>query len=85
LFDRNSRGIFTNMPTIDLTDDELAALTAAAREVIAEDHYPRAPRLASLRSALAKLDPGSVPRAAVVRPPLPVGPARNRGGRRARR
>ena len=30
------------MPTIDLTDDELAAVTAAIRDVIEDDRYPRA-------------------------------------------
>ena len=38
------------MPTIDLTDDELAAVTAAIRRLIDEDRFPHAPR-----SALAKL------------------------------
>ena len=33
------------MPTIDLTDDELAAVTAAIRRLIYEDRFPHAPRL----------------------------------------
>jgi hypothetical protein len=41
----------------DLTDDERAALVAAARKVIADDKFPRSPRLDALQSALAKLDP----------------------------
>jgi hypothetical protein len=45
------------MPTIDLTDAEHAAVTAAIRRAIEDDGIPRAPRLDSLRSALAKLDP----------------------------
>jgi hypothetical protein len=47
------------MTTIDLTDDEMAALTAAVRLLIADDRYPRAPHLAPLRSrvALTNLDP----------------------------
>ena len=45
------------MPTIDLTDDELAAVTAAIRRAIETDRFPRAPRLDPLRSALAKLEP----------------------------
>lgn len=33
------------MPTIDLPDDELAAVIAALRGLIEGDRYPRAPRL----------------------------------------
>ena len=44
------------MPTIDLTGDEHAAVTAAIRRLIDEDRFPHAPRLDPLRSALAKLD-----------------------------
>jgi hypothetical protein len=44
------------MPTIDLPDDELAAVTAAIRRTIAGDRYPHAPRLDPLRAALARLD-----------------------------
>ena len=50
------------MPTINLTDDELAALTAAIRSVIDEDRFPPAPRLDALHSALAKLDPATAPK-----------------------
>jgi uncharacterized membrane protein YccC len=42
------------MPTIDLTDDELAAVTAAIRRLIDEDRFPHAPRLDPLRSRLRK-------------------------------
>jgi hypothetical protein len=45
------------MPTIDLTDDEHAAVAELIRRAIEEDRFPRAPRLDPLRSALAKLDP----------------------------
>ena len=44
------------MPTINLTDDELAAVTAAIRRLVEEDKFPHAPRLDPLRAALAKLD-----------------------------
>jgi hypothetical protein len=54
------------MPTIDLTDAELAALVALLRSAIEEDRFPRALRLEPLRSALAKLDLA----AAALQPPL---------------
>ena len=49
------------MPTIDLPDDELAAVTAAIRGVIAGDRYPHAPRLDPLRAALARLEAATEP------------------------
>jgi hypothetical protein len=49
------------VPTIDLTDDEHAAVTAAIRRAIETDGFPRAPRLDPVRSALAKLDPATTP------------------------
>jgi hypothetical protein len=47
------------MPTIDLPDDELAAVTAAIRGVIEGDRFPHAPRLDPLRAALARLEAGT--------------------------
>jgi len=44
------------VPTIDFTDDELAAVTAAVRRAIEGDRYPHAPRLDPLRAAQARLD-----------------------------
>jgi hypothetical protein len=44
------------VPTIDLPDDELGAVTAAIRRVIEDDRYPHAPRLDPLRAALARLE-----------------------------
>ena len=49
------------MPTIDLPDDELAAVTTAIRGVIEDDRYPHAPRLDPLRAALARLEGASKP------------------------
>jgi hypothetical protein len=67
----------------DLTDEERAAVVAALREKIDNDRYPRSPRLAPLRAALAKLDPSSAPRLPPEpKPPLPQAPPRARGGRR---
>jgi hypothetical protein len=54
------------VPTIDLPDDELAAVTAAIRAVIEGDRYPHAPRLDPLRAALARLEAAAEPKA----PPL---------------
>lgn len=54
--------IFRLMPTIELTEDERAALAAFLREAIAADRFPLAPRLRLLKSALEKIDP---------RPPRP--------------
>jgi hypothetical protein len=51
------------MPTIDLTDEEHAAVTAAIRRAIETDRFPRAPRLDPLRSALTKLEPTNAPKA----------------------
>jgi hypothetical protein len=47
------------MPTIDLTDMELAALAALLRRAFEQDRFPLAPRLDPLCSALAKLDPAA--------------------------
>ena len=55
------------MPTIDLIGAERAAVTAVIKRAIEEDHFPNAPRLDPLRSALAKLDPAAA--AALRRPP----------------
>jgi hypothetical protein len=49
------------MPTIDLTDNELAAVIAALRQVIDDDGYRHSPRLLPFKSLLAKLDPTSAP------------------------
>jgi hypothetical protein len=49
------------VPTINLTDDELAAVTAAIRRTIEDDRFPRAPRLDPLRAALGKFDAASEP------------------------
>jgi hypothetical protein len=56
------------MPTIDLSDEEHAAVTAAVRRAIEEDRFPRAPRLDPFCSTLAKLE------AAVPEPQPPKAP-----------
>jgi hypothetical protein len=49
------------VPTIYLSDEENAAVTAAIRRAVEGDKFPRAPRLDLLRSALAKLDNAAAP------------------------
>jgi hypothetical protein len=70
------------MPTIDLTDDEHAAVTAAIRCLNDEDRFPHAPRFVPLRSALAKLD--AAPKLAPD-PPLPNTTPPTQGRKPARR
>jgi hypothetical protein len=41
------------MPSIDLTDEELAGVTAAIKRAVENDRFPLAPRLGPLRSATA--------------------------------
>jgi hypothetical protein len=45
------------MPTLDLTEDEKAALVAHLRHALEYDPFPFAPRLDPLKAILAKLDP----------------------------
>jgi hypothetical protein len=52
-------GRLLRVPTINLDDDELAAVIAVLRRFIEEDRFPRAPRLDPLRAALAKLEAAS--------------------------
>jgi hypothetical protein len=42
--------------TLDLNDDEAAALARLLRRTIDDDRYPMSPRLAPLRAILAKLN-----------------------------
>jgi len=69
----------------DLTDDEREAVIAAIKEKLDRDRYPLSPRLAPLRTALAKLDPASAPRVLKDRPALPEAPPWARSGKRVRR
>ena len=76
------------MPTIDLTDPELAAVTAAIRRAIETDRFPRAPRLDPLRSALAKLEPATAPKpilGQIDRSVPPQAPPPAKADKRARR
>jgi hypothetical protein len=64
--------------TLDLTDDEAAALARLLRRTIADDPFPLSPRLSLLRAILEKLEP-SKPR------PEPPPPLKAYDAPRARR
>ena len=51
------RYYFYIVPTINFTEDEHAAVTAAVRRTMDEDRYPHSPRLAPLRAALGEARP----------------------------
>jgi hypothetical protein len=57
------------VPTIDLSDDELAAVTAAIRRLIEDDKFPHAPRLDPLRAALARMEAAAAELTAQAPPP----------------
>ena len=67
------------VPTISLTDDELAAVTAAIRRAIEDDRFPHAPRLDPLRAALGKFDAATEPE------PTPKAAPPAKADKRARR
>jgi hypothetical protein len=66
------------VPTINLTNGELAAVTAAIRRAIEDDRFPHAPRLDPLRAALGKFD------AAAPEPAPPKAPPPAKADKRAR-
>jgi hypothetical protein len=57
------------VPTINLTDDELAAVAATVQRAVEDDKFPHAPRLDPLRAALGKLQAESPPTAPPKAPP----------------
>jgi hypothetical protein len=82
------------VPTINLTDAELAAVTAAIRRTIEDDKFPHAPWLVPMRTAMAKLDEAvmltgeteAMARAMAPRPtPLPKAPPPAKADKRTRR
>ena len=62
------------MPSVDLSDDDKAALVALVRETIAADRFPLSPRIRQLRVILDKLEPAP-PRPMPLPPPKPAGEA----------
>jgi hypothetical protein len=67
------------VPTINLTNDELAVVTATIRRAIEDDRFPHAPRLDPLRAALGKVDAAREPA------PHPKAPPPAKADKRARR
>lgn len=68
--------------TLDLTDDEAAALARYPRQKLDDERFPVAPRLDPLKAILAKLDPPA-PRPEPLLPLKPgLGPIVRRGKRR---
>jgi hypothetical protein len=72
-----------SITTLDLTDEETAALTKHLRQAIDYARYPLVPRLDPLKSVLAKLDPPK-PRPEPL-PPLKAGMGPSHGQSRRRR
>ena len=69
------------MPTINLTDDELVAVTATVRRAIENDRFPHAPRLDPLRAALGKFEAAPAPTSLAKAPP-PAKADKRRGDNR---
>ena len=65
------------MPTIDLTNEERAALVAYVLDKLREEKFPHALRLNPVRSALAKLNVASATKPIDERTPLSETPMRN--------
>jgi hypothetical protein len=64
----------------ELTEDERQAVCKLLRNAIDADRYRLSERVRTWKSALAKLDPGSM--RPEPKPPQPAGPTRTRGGGR---
>jgi hypothetical protein len=60
------------MSTLDLDDDDKAALIELLKETIAADRFPLSPRIRKLRAILAKLEPAP-PRPDPYPAPKPIG------------
>jgi hypothetical protein len=69
--------------TLDLTDDETAALARLLRNTIDEARFPLSPRLVPLKAILVKLEPQQARPA--LPPPLKAYDAPSGAGRRRRR
>jgi hypothetical protein len=83
LVEQMSADYIRAVPTINLTDDELAAVTAAIRRAIETDRFLRAPRLDSAALGAGEAWTGDGPKANPA-PEGPVGGAAPRVGRQGR-
>ena len=70
------------MPTISLTDDELAAVAAAIRGLVEADRYPLSPRLDPLRAALGKWNAAAQEPTSLSKAPPPAQADKRRGDNR---
>src|SRR5690348_2307392 len=55
--------VYLGVMTLDLSDDEAAALTRLLTNTIDADHYPLSPRIQTLKAILGKIRPEPGPRA----------------------
>jgi len=81
---RESRGDhhISGMPTLDLTDEEAAALIRELADITWSDRYPLSPRIKTLNAILAKLRPQPVRPAASPEPRVYEPPSKGRYRRR---
>jgi hypothetical protein len=70
--------------TLDLTDEEAAALTGELHNIVENDRYPFSPRIRTLKGILAKLRPEParepLPPPKVYEPPRATTARRHRAG-----
>jgi hypothetical protein len=65
----SDRGRYISHMPDNLSPEERGAVVKLLRETIAADNYPLSPRVRTLKSALAKLDPATSPSAQPIPPP----------------
>jgi hypothetical protein len=64
--------------TLDLTEEEAAALTNLLKRAISDDHFPLSPRVLTLRAILDQLEPRPAQPAASSEPRVYAPPSRGR-------
>jgi hypothetical protein len=68
--------------TLDLTEEETAALATLLKRAIADDHFPLSPRVQTLRVILDQLEPRPAQLAASPEPRVYAPPSKGRYRRR---